>query len=51
MLTTDVVRILDAYADEREGARSTYSSRPATPVNPNVYRPPGARGGGGGMRW
>ncbi|BEI84358.1 hypothetical protein CcaverHIS002_0409620 [Cutaneotrichosporon cavernicola] len=50
MLTTDVVRILDAYADEREGARSTYSSRPATPVNPNVYRPPGARGGGG-MRW
>lgn len=50
MLTSDVVKILDAYADEREGARSTYSSRPATPVNPNVYRPPGARGGGG-MRW
>lgn len=46
MLTTDVVRILDAYAHEREGSSSTYSSRPATPSN--VYRPPNARSGG---RW
>lgn len=42
MLTTDVVRILDAYAHEREGANSTYSSRPATPSG--MYRPPGSRG-------
>jgi hypothetical protein len=51
MLTTDVVRILDAYAAEREGG-STYPSRPpsrpATPSRPGleyghpsgVYRPP-----------
>jgi hypothetical protein len=53
LLTTDVVRILDAYAAEREGG-STVPSRPATPGagmgNGNgqgVYRPPGA----GGRRW
>jgi hypothetical protein len=52
MLTTDVVRILDAYAHEREGANSTYSSRPATPSG-GMYRPPGARGpsGHGHPRW
>jgi HrpA-like RNA helicase len=42
MLTTDVVRILDSYAHEREGVNSAYSSRPATPSN--LYRPPGVRG-------
>ena len=48
MLTTDVVRILDAYAAEREGG-STNPSRPATPAEAGqgVYRPPGA----GGRRW
>ncbi|KAL1405978.1 hypothetical protein Q8F55_007661 [Vanrija albida] len=45
MLTTDVVRILDEYAHEREGT-SQYNSRPATPSN--VYRPPRGRAPG---RW
>jgi hypothetical protein len=42
LLTTDVIRILDAYAMEREGSGSTFSSRPVSPV--------GGRGGGGGER-
>ena len=52
LLTTDVVRILDAYAAEREGG-STYPSRPVTPSadrgnsGSGVYRPPGASG----RRW
>ena len=53
LLTTDVVKILDAYASEREGG-STYPSRSVTPglasapggegVGPGsgIYRPPGA---------
>lgn len=39
MLTTDIVRILDAYAAEREGG-STYNSRPnSRPVTPGLGRP------------
>jgi hypothetical protein len=51
LLTTDVVRILDAYAAERESTGSRYNSRPATPLNKaalghghgmgsGAYRPP-----------
>lgn len=46
MLTTDVVRILDAYAAEREGG-SVVPSRPTSPglgggSGQGMYRPPGA---------
>jgi hypothetical protein len=50
MLTTDVVRVLEAYANEREGG-SVAVSRPASrPVTPGLgsgangsYKPPGRR--------
>ncbi|EKC98784.1 DEAH RNA helicase [Trichosporon asahii var. asahii CBS 8904] len=48
MLTTDIVRILDAYAAEREGG-STYNSRPnSRPVTPGMGRggPMGGHMGG-----
>jgi hypothetical protein len=43
LLTTDVVRILDAYAMEREESTSTRSSRPVSPRDgggAGVYKPP-----------
>ncbi|WVW82502.1 hypothetical protein I302_104513 [Kwoniella bestiolae CBS 10118] len=44
-LTTDVVRILDAYASEREGG-STVNSRPVTPAPMMGYMSQGGGGGG-----
>jgi len=46
LLTTDVVKILDAYAAEREGG-STYASRPVTPSFDPPRGPSGGAGGGG----
>jgi hypothetical protein len=46
MLTTDVVRVLNAYAAEREGG-STYPSRPASPSGGRPRSRPASRGPGG----
>jgi hypothetical protein len=46
MLTTDVVRVLNAYAAEREGG-STYPSRPASPSGVRPISRPASRGVGG----
>jgi hypothetical protein len=46
MLTTDVVRVLNAYAAEREGG-STYPSRPASPSGGRPISRPASRGVGG----
>lgn len=47
LLTTDVVRILDAYSAEREGdTRSTLSSRPSSPMGRPRSPPRGPRAGG-----
>ncbi|KAL7419306.1 hypothetical protein Q5752_006143 [Cryptotrichosporon argae] len=52
MLTSDVVKVLDMYAHEREGTASALNSRPATPggggggmypPRNDVYRPPAQR--------
>lgn len=48
MLTSDVVRILDAYAAEREGSTSTMASRAPTPGGGPAFSQGGFGNGNGG---
>lgn len=60
-LASDVVAILDRYAEDRGATASRAPTRPGSPQhhpmtapiqktqNPNAYVPPGARTGGGGL--